>query len=189
MILLKKILSLIVLFIFLNSCKSIKNRFLFDTKELNLKYKKIQKLGYKPLEGQINILTKTEKDTTIYISFDRFEKSRSKTWIIELPLKKYDLVNDSIDKFLIKKHMNQETRTHYYKDSLSFTFSAHNALNGLVYLCQVSNNIKENKTFLHLSNYLPFTNKEIKKNIKFYKLSYEERYPIIMYLEEEKTDN
>ncbi|WP_405566638.1 hypothetical protein [Polaribacter sp. Asnod6-C07] len=189
MILLKRILNLIVLFLLLNSCKSTKNQFLFDIQELNLKYKKIQKLGYKPVEGQINRLTKSKKDTSIYIGFDRFKKSRTKTWTIKFPLKKYDLVNDSIYKFLISKNIPPISRINYYKDSLSFNFSAHNEINGLVYICQVSNDIKENKTFLHLSTYLPFTNKEIKRNIKFYKLSYKERYPIIMYLEEEKTDN
>ena len=183
-----RIIAVLILGIILNSCKSTKNLFLFDTKELNLKYKKVQKLGFKPLKGQVNILTKAEKDTTIYISFDRFERSRSKSWMIEFPLKKYDLVNDSIYKFLINKNIPPITRVHYYKDSTDFSFTAHSLINEHFYLCQVSNDSIHNKTYLELTTYLPYSNSKIKKNIKYQNIPYKDRYMIPMDIDIEEEE-
>ena len=111
---------------------------LFDTENLNQEIKSVYDLrnqGFNPIEGNISLLEKKNKDTIVHLQVDHeFNDLRCKIWLIKIN----SIEIEDVSAFLLKHGLHMtSSRCYSYSENSTCQFSAFNSKNNKVYICEV----------------------------------------------------
>lgn len=154
-------LIILICLLILYSCGDKTHKNTFNINDLGLTYKELTVKGYSPLKGNISVYHKVEKDTTVYIGFNRKGKSRAKEWVINLD---YNSVGD----FLNKKQIFNITSDNFLKEDKGYSFISIGQLDNQIYVCKVLKGDEDDNATLSIITTKSYSNEQIEENIKYY---------------------